>query len=99
MISDIEIMQNDANSLYESIRNNLGIWRERVTTKKQFIEEWQEFIIKSRKLIQKTTQIEENFFPKVSGDFGDSLEIAQSYQRALDEFMPTVKVNIIMYLV
>ena len=93
MVSDIEIVINDSNSLYESIRNNLGMWRQKIETKKIFKEEWHEFMSKARKLIQKTTEIEENFFPKLIGDFGDSLEMAESYQKSFDEFMPNIKVN------
>jgi len=92
MISDIEIMLNDSSSLYESIRSNLGIWREKIETKKSFREEWQEFISGSRRLIQKTIDVEENFVSSLSRDFGDSLQTAESYQKSLDELMPTVKV-------
>ena len=85
-------MLNDSSSLYESIRSNLGIWREKIETKKSFREEWQEFISGSRRLIQKTIDVEENFVSSLSRDFGDSLQTAESYQKSLDELMPTVKV-------
>lgn len=84
-------MLSDSNSLYENVRSYLELWHKKLLNKKQFKDEWQEFMIHSRKLIQKTMQIEENFFPKTTGNFGDSIEIAQSYQKSLDEFMPTVK--------
>ena len=93
MISDIELMSNDANSLYESVRSKLGIWRARAESRKSFREEWHEFMSRARKVIQKTVEVEESFFPKLTGDFDDSLEIAESYQRSLNEFMPTVKVQ------
>ena len=91
MISDIELLLNDSTSLFENIRSNLDIWREKICVKKQFKEEWQEFMIYARKLIQKIVQIEENFFPRITGDLGNSLDIADSYQKNLDDFMPTIK--------
>ena len=91
LISDIEIMLNESNSLYETIKSNLEIWREKVTSRRQFIEEWQEFMIHSRRLIQKCMQTEEGFFPKMAGDLGDSLQISETYHQRLEEFMPTVK--------
>jgi hypothetical protein len=91
LISDIEIMLNESNSLYETIKSNLEIWQEKVTSRKQFKEEWQEFMIQSRRLIQRVMQTEEGFFPKLAGDLGDSIEVSESYQRQLDQFMPTVK--------
>ena len=91
LISDIEIMLNESNSLYETIKSNLEIWREKVTSRRQFKEEWQEFMIQSRQLIQRVMQTEEKFFPKLSGDLGHSLESSESYQRHLDNFMPSVK--------
>ena len=87
-------MLNDATSLYDGIKSTLDIWREKITSKKHFKEEWQQFMMDARKLIHKTSQIEENFFPKVTGDFGNSIEIAESYQKNLDEFMPTVKASV-----
>ena len=92
MVSDIEIMLGDSKSLFESIRSNLQLWREKINSKKQFKEEWQEFMIYTRKLIQKVAQTEENFLPKVGENFGNTVEIAESYQRRLDDFMPTIKV-------
>jgi hypothetical protein len=91
MISDVETMLSDSNSLYENVRSYLELWQKKLFNKKQFKDEWHEFMAQSRKLIQKTMQVEENFFPKTTGNFGDSIEIAQSYQKSLDEFMPTVK--------
>jgi hypothetical protein len=91
MMSDIERMLNDSKSLYENIKSNIEIWREKVNGRKLFKENWQEFLLSARKLIKKTTKIEENFFPKTTDEFGSSLEIAQSYQKSLEEFMPTVK--------
>ena len=70
LISDIEIMLNESNSLYETIKSNLEIWREKVTSRRQFKGEWQEFMIQSRQLIQRVMQTEEKFFPKLSGDLG-----------------------------
>jgi hypothetical protein len=93
MKSDIEIMLNDSNSLYESIKSNLDIWREKNESKKSFREEWHEFISRSRRLIQKTIDVEESFFSKFTGDFGNTLEAAESYQKSLNELMPSVKVN------
>ena len=93
MISNVEIMLNDSNSVYESVRSSLSLWREKSECRKTLREEWQEFVQKSRKLVQKTADIEESFFPKLTGDFGDSLEIAESYQKSLNEFLPTVKVD------
>ena len=92
MVSDIEIMLNDSNSLYESIKSNLSLWREKKETKKVLKEEWHEFMAKARRLIQKTVDIEENILPKLIGDFSDSLEVAESYQKNFDDFMPSVKV-------
>jgi hypothetical protein len=91
LISDIEIMLNESNSLYETIKSNLEIWREKVTSRRQFKEEWQEFMVQSRRLIQKCMQTEEAFFPKMAGDLGDSLQKSEAYHQQLDEFMPTVK--------
>jgi hypothetical protein len=91
MMSDIERMLNDSKLLYENIKSNIEIWREKVQSRKMFKEQWQDFVISARKLIQKTIKTEENFFPKTTDEFGDSLEIAQSYQKSLDEFMPIIK--------
>ena len=94
MISDIEIMMNDSTSLFESITNNLKLWRSRIDTQKQFREEWNDFVLKTRRLIQTTTEIEESFFVKLFSEFGSSssADISQTYQKRLDELMPTVKV-------
>lgn len=91
MTSDIELIMNDATNQIENIRSHLDIWREKVSSQKRFKEEWQEFLITARQLIKKTILVEENFFPKVTGEFGNTLEMAQAYQKNLDEFMPTVK--------
>ena len=91
MISDIELIMNDATSQFENMRSHTQIWREKLSSQKRFKEEWQEFLINARQLIKKTMLIEENFFPKVTGEFGNTLEMAQTYQKNLDEFMPTVK--------
>lgn len=92
------MMINDSTSIYEAIRSNLDIWRQKIQSKKHFREEWSEFMTSSRNLIKKTMQIEENFFPKMTGDFGDSLDIAQSCQKSLDDFMPTVKVILFLLI-
>ena len=91
LISDIEIMLNESNSLYETIKSNLEIWSEKVASRRQFKEEWQNFMIQSRCLIQRVMQTEEGFFPKLAGDLGDSLEISEAFQKRLDDFMPIVK--------
>lgn len=92
MISDIEIMVNEANSLFNSIKSTYEIWRERLNSKLTFKEEWQEFMVNARKMITKTTLVEENFFSKSTSNFESSLQVAESYQQSLDEFMPTIKV-------
>jgi hypothetical protein len=92
MMSDIERMLNESKSLYENVKSNIEIWREKVNTKKIFQEQWQEFLINARKIIQKTVKILDNFFPKVTAEFGNSFEIAQSYRKCLDEFNPTVEI-------
>lgn len=92
MISDIEIMLNDSTSLYESITNNLKLWHEKVHSQKRFRDEWNEFIMRTRKLIQSTVEIEENFFPKLDLTTNSIELISQTYQKRLDDLMPTVKV-------
>ena len=94
MISDIEIMMNDATSMFESITNNLKIWRSRLDSQRQFREQWNEFALKTRRLIQTTTELEENFFSQLAADFNSSTDISVTYQRRLDELMPNAKVII-----
>lgn len=91
LVSDIEIMLNESNSLYETIKSNLEIWREKVSSRRQFKEEWQNFMIQSRRLIQRVMQTEESFFPKLAGDLGETLEVSEAFQKRLDDFMPIVK--------
>ena len=86
-------MLNDSRSLFESIKRNLQLWREKMNSRKLFREEWQEFMIYARKLMQKVSDVEADFLPRVTGDFGNTIEIAESYQRRLDDFMPTIKVT------
>jgi hypothetical protein len=90
MISDIELMMNDSTSLFDSITNNLKIWRERVAAQKKFKDEWNEFLIYTRKLIQRATEVEENFLLKNFPTFESSL--SNSYQHRLEELMTVVKV-------
>lgn len=90
LVSDIELMMNDSTSIFESIRSNLEIWREKLISKKRFKEEWHEFVTNARGLIKRTILIEDNFFPK-STQFENTMEISRVYQKNLDEFMPTVK--------
>ncbi len=96
-ISDIEIKLNESASVFESIVNNLEIWKEKVYTKKQFSKDWQEYVIQARKLIQKMDQILENFFPKLSSDSANSTQMAEFYQSSLDQFMPTIKVKLLTF--
>lgn len=91
LISDIEMFLNETMSLFESVRNSLEIWRDRMNTKKQFKEEWHDYMVTTRKLIQKISQTEENISPKLTGEIGSSLQIAETYQKSLDEFMPAIK--------
>lgn len=79
MISDIELMMNDSISLFESIRSHLEIWREKISTKKKFKEEWQEFVTNARKLIKNIMLIEENFFLKLLA----TLEILLKWLKAI----------------
>ena len=89
--SDIEMFLHETTSLFESVRNSLEIWRDRMNTKKQFKEEWHDYMITTRKLIQKISQTEENILPKLTGEIGSSLQIAESYQKSLDDLMPAIK--------
>lgn len=37
--------------------------------------------------------VENKFFPKIAGELGDSTAAAERYQKQLEEFTPTVKVE------
>lgn len=93
MISDIELMMNDSTSLFESITNNLRIWREKLGTQKRFRDEWNEFLTRTRKLMQRTVDIEENFFPKHISNLETSTETLDTNQQRLEQLMQEVKVN------
>ncbi len=39
--------------------------------------------------------VEDKFFPLIAGELGDSTESAEKFQKKLDEFTPTVKVELV----
>lgn len=93
MISDIEIMMNDATSLFESISKNLKMCRDRLESQKKFRQQWNEFALQARRLIQKTSELEESFFSHLADDFNSTTHISVSYQRRLDDLIPNAKVK------
>jgi hypothetical protein len=91
-VSDIEVMFNDSSALNDSVKSMLLLWKERVKNKNSLLEEWEEVLIRSRKTIQETINVEDNLFPKINPTQNSSKHIVETYEMALDNLMPQVKV-------
>jgi len=62
----------------------------RQSTKKQFKQDWHQFILHTRQLIQKIGQLEDNLqTPNL--DTTNINQISDAYQRSIDDLMPTIK--------
>ncbi len=85
-------MFNDSSALNDSVKSMLLLWKERVKNKNSLLEEWEEVLIRSRKTIQETINVEDNLFPKINPTQNSSKHIVETYEMALDNLMPQVKV-------
>ncbi|XP_012936768.1 uncharacterized protein LOC101859779, partial [Aplysia californica] len=63
-------------------------WEQHVMSSKQFKSQWHQFVQDARKTIDKVMQIENDFFPLISGELGDSLHQTNQLQARLDQFVP-----------
>ena len=101
IISDIEIMLSSSASLFESMQNNLKLWREKMLSRNMFKEQWTEFITTTKETIKKTVEIEESFFSE-SNNSSSSLqhhsEVRKSYQKKVDDLIQVLKVKIFSFI-
>ncbi|CAH1789041.1 unnamed protein product, partial [Owenia fusiformis] len=66
-------------------------WNLHITTGRQFKTQWHQFIQDARRTIDNVMRIENEFFPVIAGELGNSLQTAELYQKRLDEFTPVYK--------
>lgn len=94
IITDLEMMFGDSQSVYESIQNSLRMWRAKIQNRNQFKDQWQEFVKQTRQAIKKTIEIEESFFADFSTiNNTSSTQMNEFYQRKINEIIPIVKVT------
>ncbi|CAG5126015.1 unnamed protein product [Candidula unifasciata] len=63
-------------------------WEQHVISSKQFKSQWHQFVQEARRTIDRVMQIENDFFPLISGELGDSLQQTNQLQARLDQFVP-----------
>ncbi|RUS90398.1 hypothetical protein EGW08_001893, partial [Elysia chlorotica] len=63
-------------------------WEQHVMTSKQFKTQWYQFVQEARRTIDRVMQIENDFYPLIAGELGDSLTQTRQLQSRLDQFIP-----------
>jgi hypothetical protein len=86
-------MISDSVSLFEGIQHSLKMWREKVSSRNIFKDQWHAYILTTRQLIKSIVEIEEDFCSDINiADKSSYSTVSDFYQKKVSEIIPIVKV-------